>query len=584
MDFKARVAIKYEPQQVDKETKSVIKKIENEFTNKKFKIFLDATETASKLRKQMDFLSNNKIKFALDTSKAQADIDKLLDSFKKPLTKTAIFDKKEYELNEAYLTELKTTQNVARELEIQLAKISAKNKEAFDDTEISKYKKEYESMIAKFNKGLSVDDGVPQFQGQDLTLQRMKSSYAELILKVDSYNQKKKESEKLSKQELAIENARVQAVKMRNNLEKLQVSNEGFLKSDRGKDAVQEIEATSRAIKEYEQSATRLNKLKVDEHFSNLGVAMEGAKKKVFSFTEMLTMAGKKFLTWLTIQQSVQLTMRAIREMTQEVIALDSSIIELQKVSDLYNTSLDNFIDKAYEASAVLGRTGKELIDATTLFKRAGFTLKESFDLGQEALLLQNVGDGIDNVEQASTILISTLKAFNMEASEARSVIDKINQVSNTSAVSFSSLSEGLRIASATFATSGEDIEQLIGMLTATDAVMQDMSTSANALKVINLRLRGIKTDADDLQPSMTKISQAFHDVSEISIFDSNNQLRTMSEILDDLSLVWDDLTLNQKQYLAEQVAGKCLPDYTVRYIENRLNCGKGLRALTTKL
>src|SRR5690606_17844642 len=122
------------------------------------------------------------------------------------------------------------------------------------------------------------------------------------------------------------------------------------------------------------------------------------------------------------------------------VIELDNSLVELRKVTDLSGQSLVNFTNKAYDMSVEIARTGKEVIDATTVFKRAGYTLDESFDLAKASLVMVNVGDGIRDVNEASSALIATLKGFKLSDTDAMKVVDMINETSNTAAIDFENI------------------------------------------------------------------------------------------------------------------------------------------------
>ena len=53
---------------------------------------------------------------------------------------------------------------------------------------------------------------------------------------------------------------------------------------------------------------------------------------------------------------------------------------------------------------------------------------KVAEELGKVATLYKNVGDGID-IETASEDIVSTMKAFKIEASDAITIVDKLNEV-----------------------------------------------------------------------------------------------------------------------------------------------------------
>jgi phage-related minor tail protein len=71
----------------------------------------------------------------------------------------------------------------------------------------------------------------------------------------------------------------------------------------------------------------------------------------------------------------------------------------------------------------------KDFTQATADFARLGYDLDEASSLAEAANVYMNVGDGIDNVEDASKSIISTMKAFSIEAEGAMGIVDRFNEV-----------------------------------------------------------------------------------------------------------------------------------------------------------
>ena len=160
-------------------------------------------------------------------------------------------------------------------------------------------------------------------------------------------------------------------------------------------------------------------------------------------------------------------SVQAVRGAVDNVIELDDALLELSKVSDLSAEGLENVTNQAYELGEKVARSGKEVIDATTEFKRAGFDMQQSMDMAESAMVMTNVAENITDTADAAGTLISVLKGFNMDASETMTIVDKINQVSNTSPIGFDNIAEGLERTAGTMAQSGNTIDQTIGLITA---------------------------------------------------------------------------------------------------------------------
>ena len=59
-------------------------------------------------------------------------------------------------------------------------------------------------------------------------------------------------------------------------------------------------------------------------------------------------------------------------------------------------------------------------------FARSGYEIEDALDLSKVAMIMMNVGDGIDSTSEAATSLISVLKGYNLAANEAIKVTDLI--------------------------------------------------------------------------------------------------------------------------------------------------------------
>ena len=150
--------------------------------------------------------------------------------------------------------------------------------------------------------------------------------------------------------------------------------------------------------------------------------------------------------------------------MVDSVKELDAALVEFNKIANLSNTELDKFIGRAFEAGKALGRTGTEVLAASAIWKQAGYTVDEALSLSESSLMMQNVGDGIESVEQATSSLVAALKGFQLPAQVAQSVLDALNNTSNNNAVGFAALAEGVQRASGVMRQSGTTMAETMGL------------------------------------------------------------------------------------------------------------------------
>ena len=139
---------------------------------------------------------------------------------------------------------------------------------------------------------------------------------------------------------------------------------------------------------------------------------------------------------------------------------------------------------------------------------------KVAEELGKVATLYKNVGDGID-IETASEDIVSTMKAFKIEASDAITIVDKLNEVGNNFAISSGGIGEALKRSASALAAANNDISQSIALITTANTVAQDPTTVGQGLKTASLRIRSTKAelemlgeDAEGAAESTSKLRQ----------------------------------------------------------------------------
>lgn len=318
-----------------------------------------------------------------------------------------------------------------------------------------------------------------------------------------------------------------------------------------GTELKQMMDATASGAK-----VTNSELLKMELRYKEIGNEARQAGKLGLSLFDGIKEQAKKFTQWVSITSVVMKGVQAVRGAVGNVIELDDALLELSKVSDLSAEGLENVTNQAYELGEKVARTGKEVIDATTEFKRAGFDMQQSMDMAESAMVMTNVAENITDTADAAGTLISVLKGFNMDASETMTIVDKINQVSNTSPIGFDNIAEGLERTAGTMAQSGNTIDQTIGLITAGYAQLRNVEKVSTGLVTLSARLRGVGEDGEVIDGLSSKLQEDFGKIG-VAIENADGSLRSIYEIVQDYSKVLPTLTDKQKQYYAELAAGK---------------------------
>lgn len=88
--------------------------------------------------------------------------------------------------------------------------------------------------------------------------------------------------------------------------------------------------------------------------------------------------------------------------------------------------------------------------------------------------MYKNVGDGIDDVAQASESIISTMKAFNIEATDSMGIVDRFNEIGNNFAIDSVGIGEALQRSASALAEAGNSIDESIALVTGANSVVQN--------------------------------------------------------------------------------------------------------------
>lgn len=309
---------------------------------------------------------------------------------------------------------------------------------------------------------------------------------------------------------------------------------------------------------------------KASKEFAELKKAVQDAGLE----TDTLAMKFKKlFETNIKSQiasQVISMVEQGLRQIYQNVVNIDSAMTELKKVTDETDNTYDAFLDDAGTRAKNLGASISDIVTASADFARLGYNLKDSKELADAAVLYQHVGDGISSVNDASESIISTMKAFGVEAKDVTSIVDKFNEVGNNYAISSAGVGSALQRSASALHTAGNTLDQSIGMIVAANDVAQDPESVGNALKVLSLRIRGAKTDleqmgesTDDVAVSTSKLRDQIKALTNVDgkggfdILTKSGDFKSTYEIMEGIANVWKEMNDVDKASLLEQVAGK---------------------------
>ena len=211
----------------------------------------------------------------------------------------------------------------------------------------------------------------------------------------------------------------------------------------------------------------------IESRFKSFNLQMQAAGKTGKSFWQEIGRGFKQIAQFAGTYGMIQRIPQEIGKMYQETVKVNSAQIELAKVSDAPTSQLTKYWDEAVISAKKYSSTISDVISNTADWSRLGYKLEDAKKLSDATTLLQKVGDNMTQ-ESSSKGLISTLQGFRMEADQVTSIIDKINQVSNTQPIDSAGLFAGLERSASSMSAANNSLEQTIALITAAKTLLAE--------------------------------------------------------------------------------------------------------------
>ena len=156
------------------------------------------------------------------------------------------------------------------------------------------------------------------------------------------------------------------------------------------------------------------------------------------------------------------------------------------------------------------------------------------------------------------------MKAFNIEAENSISVIDKINDVSNRAAIESGGLGLALQRVASAMKASQNTLDESISLITASNEIVENPEMVANGWRTVALRIRGAKTelesaelDTEGMVESTAKLRDLVKSISGVDIMLDENTFKSTYQIITEIGKVWHNISDINQASLLEAIAGR---------------------------
>ena len=317
-----------------------------------------------------------------------------------------------------------------------------------------------------------------------------------------------------------------------------------------------------------EVSKTKLAQL--EQSFGNIGVAARNAGKLGKTFFQTLREGMSSFSYWTSSTFLVMKAIQSVKGGLGTVKALDTALVDLKKTTTMTNSELEDFYYSSNKVAKQMGVTTKEIISQASAWSRLGFSSEAmATKMAKYSSMFASISPGLD-LDSATDGLVSTMKAFSIGLDNADDVVDgimsKINIIGNSKALNNSDIVDFLTRSSSALASANNSIEESIAMGEAIVEITRDAAGAGQVMKTTSMRIRGYDEEVEAYTEELENLKGEIADLTKtaktpggISLFtdETKETYKSTYKILEEISVIWDDLTDKNQAQLLEVLAGK---------------------------
>jgi len=325
----------------------------------------------------------------------------------------------------------------------------------------------------------------------------------------------------------------------------------------------------------------------IRNRYTEVAAAAKAAGLEAQSFGSNLQNQASKLSVWAVATSMIMGAVKAVKLMIENVKQLDMELIELKKVTDLSAARYAELMDEAAVIARSVGATLSDTIRAEADFARLGYdTNGQAQELAQAALVYKHVGDGIRDISEASESIISTMKAFGIEAENSMRIVDAFNEIGNRFAISSAGVGEAMKRSSAALAAANNTFEESIALTVGMNNVIQNPEKVGTTLKTVTMFLRAAKVEleeagesAEGMASSTSKLRESILALTrqKVDIQLDENTFKSTYQIMKEISEVWSDMADIDQAALLELIGGKRNATAVVSLITNFADAERAL-------
>lgn len=227
-----------------------------------------------------------------------------------------------------------------------------------------------------------------------------------------------------------------------------------------------------------------------------------------------------------------------------ESVKFESALLDLQKVLGEGEGDASDYTEEVDRLALKFGESANEILAGAADIKQAGFTVAEAMKLQEDALTAAVISEL--SVEEATTLMIRSLKGFKAEASDATRILDLFNEVSNKNATNVRELANGFAEFAPVAQKLGLTFEEANALLV---PIIETFGSGAEAGNALKIALTSLIVPTGPAADELDRLG--------ISVRDSSGQLRKGRDVTFELIEAMSKLAPTQQIATLSIIAGE---------------------------
>lgn len=423
-------------------------------------------------------------------------------------------------------------------------------------------------------------------------------NFADNVVAVNQYNaaletvknqlsivaNKERDAATTAKAEASAQKEAAAAMQLRSKANNLSMSMDAWLK--RNSAAAKTFGGQIRSLQAELKSCDATRFSGIQSEFKMITTQAEIIGKTGLSMGDRLKMQFTKLSSYFGAASVIMTGIQAVKEGFQNVLDVDTKLTELYRVTDFTSSQYSDVYDTLTTSAQKYGATLTDLISQTADWSRAGFSDPDTAArLSEITSVYQHIADLDANTSMEN--LLTAYKGFEPQlkkqfggdaAAAVEHIADVYNEIDNNYATTAADIGEAVKRSASALSLAGNSLEETAGMVTGITEVTQDPEKAGNSLKILSMRLRGMKGGLQDLgeetDENVENLSQMQGKVlnlthGKVNIFDNTGDFKSTYEIMQGIADIYDDLTDSDKADLLETIAGKNRANEVAALIQN---------------